>query len=95
MKALSAKITDPRDQVAKDQYLECYYYMVYFLYMNGKKSTSPSTREQRTSRAASRIVALEEQYKDFGTEEMKKKFIDLMRAETSLGAAYIKAKPKK
>ncbi len=96
VKTLSAKITDPNDQVAKGHYLECYYYMVYFLYMNGKKAgmagNGPDPR--KTAEAASRIVSLEEQYKDFGNEEIKLKFTKLLDAEPPLKAQYEKLRKK-
>jgi hypothetical protein len=94
VKSMSAKGINPADQAAIGHYVECYYYMVYFLYANGKKQTAASLQAQRTAEAASRIVALEEQYKDFGNDEMKKKFNDLLNAEPKLKIEYMKAKKK-
>ena len=94
VKSLSAKNINPNDVVALNHYLECYYYMVYFLYANGKKQPPGPTRTQRTEEAATRLVDLENQYKDFGTEEMKRKFQNLLDAEPPLKLAYEKAKKK-
>ncbi len=101
VKMLSARVNDKLRQedaaAARPHYLDCYFHMVYFLYMHGKKATSTSERDQEIAQAASRIVALEAQYKDFPAElvtESKRKFSDLMTAEKRLKIEYEKMKQK-
>ncbi len=93
VESLSKKGINANDVVALNHYLECYYYMVYFLYANGKKQ-DPAGLDRRAAEAAALLVTLENQHKDFGTEEMKKKFTALLAAEEPLRLAYEKAKNK-
>jgi hypothetical protein len=89
VKTLASKNINPNDVAMLSRYLECNYYMVYFLYANGKKNGKAGVpNPDKTRQAAEQIVELENQYKDFGTPEMKKKFRDLLEAEPPLKAAY-------
>jgi hypothetical protein len=95
VKALSNKGVNLNDVGSLNNYLECYYYMVYFLNESGKKATG-TTQTQRTAEAASRIIALEDQaeWKAPGTEETKKRFAALLEGEKLLKQKYDELKKK-
>jgi hypothetical protein len=94
VKSLSGKVD--QGESLKNAYLECYYYTVYCLYMDGKRNTklNAAERGQRTAAAAKLMATLEEKFKDFGTPESKKRFDDLMAEEPDLKVAFEKAKAK-
>jgi hypothetical protein len=93
VKSLASKVD--QGESLKNAYLECYYYMVYCLYMDGKDPTrSSATRADRTNQAAKLMATLEEKYKDFGSEESKRRFDELLATEPDLKVAFEKSKGK-
>jgi hypothetical protein len=92
VKALVAKITVPG---MKDQYLECYYWLVYCLYQNAMKIPVPQKQAAALKQAATFITSLEGKFPDFGGDASKARFQDLLDKETKLKEVYEQLKGPK
>ena len=79
------------DLNTRNHYLDCYWYMVYFLNEDGKRSTEASKAQKRTELASSYLGTLADDYPDFGSDVMRKKFVDLLNVEPALKAGYLEA----
>ena len=90
VKALVGKITQPG---MKDQYFECYYWLVYSLYKHAEELPE-AKRAAAIKQAASFITKLEAQWPDLGGEASKARFQDLLDKEAPLKEAYEQLKPK-
>jgi hypothetical protein len=92
VKALVAKINMPG---MKDQYLECYYWLVYCLYKNSQKIEDPKKHAAALKQAANFITSLEGKFPDFGSDASRVRFQDLLDKEPPLKEAYeqLKGKP--
>jgi hypothetical protein len=90
VKALVSKITQPG---MKDQYFECYYWLVVCLYKHAQELEGPK-QAAGIKQAASFITTLEAKWPDLGGEESKARFQDLLDKEAPLKEAYDQLKPK-
>jgi hypothetical protein len=90
VKALVAKITQPG---MKDQYFECYYWLVVSLYKHAQELPE-AKRAAAIKQAANFITTLEAKWPDLGGEESKARFQDLLDKEAPLKEAYEQQKPK-
>ncbi|HJT76679.1 MAG TPA: hypothetical protein VJ739_05710, partial [Gemmataceae bacterium] len=72
----------------KEQYFECYYYLVEALYRHGQTLTDEAKKAAFTRQAASLIVNLEARWPELGGDESKARFLDLLGKEAPLKEAY-------
>jgi hypothetical protein len=91
VKALVAKINMPG---MKDQYLECYYWLVYCLYKNAMKIEDPKKHAAALKQAATFITSLEGKFPDFGGDASRVRFQDLLEKEAPLKQEYEQLKGK-
>jgi hypothetical protein len=84
VKALVSKLTVPG---MKDQYLECYYWLVVCLYKHSQ-GLKEDRRQAALKSVANFIVSLENRWPDFGTEASKARFQELLEKEAPLKEAY-------
>jgi hypothetical protein len=85
VKVLVSKLNQPG---MKDQYLECYYWLVVCLYKNAQKIEDPKKHAAALRQAANFIVSLENKWPDFGTEASRIRFQDLLDKEAPLKEQY-------
>jgi hypothetical protein len=79
----------------KENYLECYYHMVYCYTKMGMARSAQSERDKFLQTAALQIVQLETNWEEFGSEASKKRFSELLSQESALREAYEAVKKKK
>ena len=84
VKALVNKINQPG---MKDQYFECYYWLVVSLYKHAQ-DLPEAKRPAAIKQAASFITTLEAKWPDLGGEESKARFLDLLEKEPPLKEQY-------
>jgi hypothetical protein len=84
VKLLVSKITQPG---MKDEYFECYYWLVVCLYKHAQEQEGPK-QAAGIKQAASFITTLEAKWPDLGGEESKARFMDLLDKEPPLKEQY-------
>jgi hypothetical protein len=84
VKALVAKITQPG---MKDQYFECYYWLVVCLYRHAQ-DLPEAKRPAAIKQAANFITTLEAKWPDLGGDVSKARFTDLLEKEPPLKEQY-------
>jgi hypothetical protein len=86
------------DARLREQYYECYYWLVYCWYKHGQRYTDSKDEKKRLDaikQAAQFILKLEEKVPDMGGDTSKARFDDLLKAEPALKEQYdaLKAAP--
>jgi hypothetical protein len=79
------------DARLREQYYECYYWLVYCWYKHGQRYTDAKDEKKRADaikQAASFIIKLEEKTPDLGGDASKARFDDLLKAEPALKEQY-------
>jgi tetratricopeptide (TPR) repeat protein len=72
----------------KDQYFECYFYLVRAAFRHGQNTMDAKKRAANIKQAATFIVTLESKWPDLGGDASKQRFLDLMEAEPELKDSY-------
>jgi tetratricopeptide (TPR) repeat protein len=78
----------PTDNALKEQYLECYYHVVYSFLMHGKNQSDAANRAKTIKKAAEQIIALEKRWMGFGSDASEKRFKELLDKELELKQVY-------
>jgi hypothetical protein len=89
---LAAKIQQPG---IKEQYFECYYHMTDCWLKHALALKDEKKRDEGVKRAATFINKLEAAWPDFGGDESKARFTDLLEREPALKEQYDKLKADK
>lgn len=76
------------DNALKEQYLECYYHVVYCFLKHGQNQVDPVKRAKFIKDAATQIIALEARWMGFGSEASTKRFQELLQKELELKQVY-------
>jgi hypothetical protein len=85
VKALVAQFQKPG---MKEQYFECYYYLVESLYRHGQTLPDDAKKAAFTKQAANFIWNLEQRWPELGGDESKARFQELLEKEAPLKEAY-------
>src|SRR5204862_7327872 len=72
------------DNTIKEHYLEAYYHVVYCLLKHGQKTGN----DKELKDAAARAVELEKKWPDFGTDDSRQRFTELLEKEPEFKALY-------
>ena len=89
------KVARDRGGLVKENYLECYYHMVYCYLQIGMEKPGKADRDKYIHKAALQIVQLERSWEDFGSDASKKRFQELLASNAALKEQYDAAKNKK
>jgi hypothetical protein len=89
---LQAKIQQPG---VKDQYFECYFYMVQSLVDYANSPAGEKDKDKHMKRAANLITKLEGPWPELGGDDSKARFTDLLERDSALKEQYDKAKGDK
>jgi hypothetical protein len=76
----------------KENYLECYYHMIFCFLKIGQNATTKGKRDQAIHETAVKIAQLEQSWPDFGSDASKKRFTELLASDPDLKKEYEKAK---
>jgi hypothetical protein len=76
----------------KENYLECYYHMVFCYLKLGLAEPTRGKRDNAIHTAAVQIAALERSWEDFGSDASKKRFTALLESDRDLKEQYEAAK---
>lgn len=80
----------------KENYLECYYHMVYCYVKLGEAKVGKEEKDKFLRQAAQQVVQLERSWgEDFGSEASRKRFDELFAQEPALKLAYEGLRKKK
>jgi hypothetical protein len=80
---------------AKEHFLECYFHMILCYVKVGLTKAGADERDKQLLLAAKKIVDLERDWEDFGSEASKKRFLELFAQEPALKQQYDTVKRKK
>jgi hypothetical protein len=89
---LQGKIQQPG---VKDQFFECYFYMVESMVNFAKEQKDDKKKDEYMKRAAGLITKLEKPWPELGGDESKARFTDLLDRESALKDEYDKLKGDK
>jgi hypothetical protein len=77
-----------RDARMKEQYFECYYWLVYSWLKHGQALKDDAKRAAAIKQAAQFIIKLEEKFSDLGGDASRARFEDLLKSEPPLKEQY-------
>ena len=81
-----------QDGRTKENYLECYYHMVFCFLKRGMDEPTKAKREKAIHQAAVQISQIEQSWEDFGSDASKKRFTELLASDKDLQEQYEAAK---
>ncbi len=79
---------------AKENFLECYYHMVFCFLKLGLAEPAKDKRDKAIHEAAAKIASLERSWEDFGSDSSKQRFTTLLASDQDLKEQYEAAKKK-